>query len=131
MATSYLIDSNVLIDYVGRKFNTSIEEKLDNIFDHSFNYSVISQIEVLGYNATPSVLLNLEKFLSLGNCHYLNDEVCQQTIQIRRLLPKSKLPDLVIASTALIHNYCLLTRNVDDFKTIPNLNYINPWTWPV
>jgi len=42
-------------------------------------------------------------------------------------LPRS-LPaiDTLIASTALVHNLKLVTRNVSDFQ-IPGLEIINPW----
>jgi predicted nucleic acid-binding protein len=129
MATSYLIDSNIIIDFIGKKFDTLVEKKLDDVFDHSFNYSIISRIEVLGYNATPEVLHNIENFLSVGVIHYLTDEVCDETISIRRLFPKIKLPDLIIATTAIIHNQTLLTRNTNDFIKIPKLQVSNPHEW--
>lgn len=124
-----MIDSNVLIDYTSRKFERSVEQKLYFIFNTSFNYSVISKIEVLGYNAPQETLLNIENFLSIGYTQYLTEEICRQTISIRRGLPKTMLPDLIIVSTALVCNYTLLTRNVEDFKKIPNLKIIDPWNW--
>jgi predicted nucleic acid-binding protein len=129
MAKSYLIDSNVLIDYASKKFELIIEERLDTIFNQSFNYSVISKIEVLGYNASQQALKDIEEFLSIGVTHYLNEEICRQTILIRRQILKAKLPDLVIASTALVNKYTLLTRNTEDFKNIPRLEIENPWLW--
>ena len=35
--------------------------------------------------------------------------------------------DSLIAATALTHNMKLVTRNVEDFKTIAGLEIINPW----
>lgn len=49
-----------------------------------------------------------------------------QTILIRRQY-KIKLPDAIIAATALVHNLILVTRNTSDFKNIPELQLINPW----
>ena len=37
------------------------------------------------------------------------------------------LCDAIIAATAIFHNFTLLTRNVDDFRTISSLQFINPW----
>jgi len=48
---------------------------------------------------------------------------------IRRIFPRIKLPDVIIAATALTNNYTLLTRNIDDFKNIPGINLENPWLW--
>jgi predicted nucleic acid-binding protein len=35
--------------------------------------------------------------------------------------------DVIIAATALIEGFTLVTRNIDDFKNIPNLMLLNPW----
>lgn len=47
------MDSNVLIDYASGKFSGAAELKLDGIFNESFHYSILSRMEVLGYNARP------------------------------------------------------------------------------
>ncbi|MBS1751893.1 MAG: hypothetical protein JST63_18485 [Bacteroidetes bacterium] len=38
-----------------------------------------------------------------------------------------KLPDAIIAATALSYELILITRNTIDFKNINNLKLINPW----
>lgn len=129
MATTYLMDSNILIDYTGKKFLAAPEQKLDFIFDELFHYSIISRMEVLGYNAPAEILQNLEDFLTTGEMHNISEEIANQTILIRRLFPRIKLPDVIIAATALAHNHTLLTRNTDDFKNIPGLRLDNPWQW--
>jgi len=40
--------------------------------------------------------------------------------------PRIKLPDAIIAATALVHNLPLLTRNVADFQAITTLVVLNP-----
>jgi predicted nucleic acid-binding protein len=129
MAATYLMDSNVLIDYTGRKFSGMPEQKLDAIFDDTFYFSIISKMEVLGYNAPAEILQNLSDFLATGEILNISDEVANQTILIRRLLPRIKLPDVIIAASALANNHTLLTRNTDDFKNIPGLHLENPWLW--
>lgn len=52
------MDSNVLIDYASGKFTGAVVQKLDGIFDDSFHYSIISRMEVLGYDSPPEVLKN-------------------------------------------------------------------------
>ena len=59
----------------------------------------------------------------------ISNEISNQTIMIRRIFPRIKLPDVIIAATALTNNYTLLTRNIDDFKNIPGINLENPWLW--
>jgi len=56
----------------------------------------------------------------------LVDEVINTTIIICRE-HRIKLPDGIIAATAINFNFTLLTRNVSDFKNINGLEMINPW----
>ncbi|WP_413163364.1 hypothetical protein ACL6C3_28730 [Capilliphycus salinus ALCB114379] len=37
------------------------------------------------------------------------------------------LGDAIIAGTALMYELTLITRNVDDFRWIPQLNLLNPF----
>ncbi|MCW5923836.1 MAG: hypothetical protein KIS77_15950 [Saprospiraceae bacterium] len=50
-----------------------------------------------------------------------------KTIEIRRSL-KIKLPDAVIASTALVCDFTLLSRNDFDFRRVPGLKYLDLFT---
>jgi len=47
-------------------------------------------------------------------------------ISIRKI-HRIKLPDAIIAATALVNGLELVTRNINDFKNIDGLNLINPW----
>jgi len=38
-----------------------------------------------------------------------------------------KIPDAIIAATALHQELVLVTRNTDDFKEVEGLTYINPF----
>lgn len=40
---------------------------------------------------------------------------------------KIKLPDAIIAATALVYELSLVSRYVYDFKNINGLQLINPW----
>ena len=62
--------------------------------------------------------------------YYLNaslSEIADMAISIRRK-QKIKLPDAVIAATALEYGYTLISRNDADFRNIPGLLYLNPFT---
>jgi predicted nucleic acid-binding protein len=39
---------------------------------------------------------------------------------------KLKLPDAIIAATAIDNNFTLIADNDADFKKVPGLKYINP-----
>jgi len=84
MVASYLIDSNILIDYTSQKFGGTAEKRLDDIFDNGFSYSIISFIEVLGYNAPADILSKIEDFLLTGNIYDITLDVRNVTIQLRR-----------------------------------------------
>ena len=56
----------------------------------------------------------------------LEQPVKLKTAEIRKA-HKLKLPDAIIAATALVYDLTLLSRNVADFKNIVGLKMINPW----
>ncbi|MDR0581942.1 MAG: hypothetical protein LBG31_03145 [Prevotellaceae bacterium] len=47
-------------------------------------------------------------------------------IPVLSVISKIKLPDAIIAATALANNMVLLTNNEKDFSRIPGLQIINP-----
>ncbi len=65
---------------------------------------------------------------------FINDSLVielEQSIKIKtaeiRKKHSIKLPDAIIAATALVYNLILITRNIEDFKSISGLSTINPW----
>jgi predicted nucleic acid-binding protein len=40
---------------------------------------------------------------------------------------KIKLPDAIIAATAIVNNFVLLSRNTKDFEGIEGLEIVNPY----
>ena len=123
MEQKYLIDTNVLIaaqmnslPEAGRKF-------IAEIIDEEFTVSFITYIEFLGYkDATKET----EDFIALANVLEINKEIIQRCIKVRKL-NVVKLPDAIIAATALVNDLTLTTRNMSDFKNIPGLKIVNPW----
>lgn len=57
----------------------------------------------------------------------LNEDIIKATISIRKE-HKIKTPDAIIAATAVVFGYTLITRNTKDFKRINNLKIINPFS---
>ncbi len=55
----------------------------------------------------------------------LNYQNVEQTITLRRA-SKMKTPDAIIASTALVFNLTLITRNTSDFNNIQGLRVVDP-----
>jgi len=105
---------------------------LSNVVNSVPHISVISKIEVLRFNDTLEKEALLEDFINISIIHSLSNNVVGQTIELcKKSNPKIKLPDAVIAATSLVKNFILVTRNVDDFKNIPDLVLLNPWDIPI
>lgn len=93
-------------------------------------YLFISKIEVLSYD--PGKGDNYEvlvEFFEAANILDLTDSVVRKNIEIRQK-NRIKLPDAVIAATAIVNNLVLVTRNVRDFQKIDDLILINPMGLP-
>ena len=83
-------------------------------------------MEFLGFQRFDSIeKVKAEKFLSYTNVISLNDCIVEQVINIRQKR-KMKLPDAIIAATAMQHNMKLVTHNTKDFKEI-NMSVIDPF----
>lgn len=88
--------------------------------------SSISYIETLGY---PFQNQDDEKDITtlcdFFERIFLTKDVEKQTIFIRKS-NKIKLPDAIIAATAMVYDLILVTHNWDDFKNIQGLKVLNP-----
>lgn len=69
-------------------------------------------------------MTQLREFIKVAVILGLDEEVVQQTISLRQN-HKLKTPDAIIAATALVHNFTLLSRNLFDFKNISVLRVID------
>ncbi len=126
-ALKYLLDSNGIIGYIGGDLPTKSELWLDSLVDDQLAISVINKMEVLGFHfANPSDIIPFEDLIKTVSVLPLSDKVEAKTIEIRQLI-KIKLPDAIIAATALVHNLTLISRNLKDFTRIPDLVVIDPF----
>lgn len=122
---NYLLDSNVIIDSLSVRLSPTAMSKMVEIVNDGFFISVITKIEVLGFVSYDKQLnIKTEEFINLAKNVSLSPEIVQKTIDIRKDV-KIKLPDAVIAATALVHDFRLLTHNLSDFKRIPGLNVLD------
>lgn len=126
MGPRYLIDSNAIIEHLGNRLYLAATNRMNEIIgNYDFAISVINRIEVLAYNGLPADMRTIEKFISGALIINLNEAVILTAIQVRRDF-RLKLPDAIIAATALVYDLTVITRNIDDFKKVPGLNFINP-----
>lgn len=125
MAATYLIDSNAIIDYLGGKLSHSGMLFMNQVVDNVPQVSIITQIEVLGFKTSENVYQILTDFFADTNVFILDQDVAKRTVELR-MNHNIKLPDAIIAATALVNGLDLITRNVSDFQKIPHLALLNP-----
>ena len=127
MGIKYLWDTNTAIYYLQQQFPSSAEQFIDGtLSDSGSAISAITEIELLCWKtATEKDLEVLHNFINDSLVFELEKDIKLKTANIRKAY-KIKLPDAIIAATALIHDLTLLIRNVNDFKNIDGLNLINP-----
>jgi predicted nucleic acid-binding protein len=126
MAESYyLIDSNAVIDYLGNRLPKSGMTFMNDVVDAVANLSVITKMEVLGFNTPEDDYNLLSDFMEDAVVLYLTEEIVQECINIRKQ-QSIKLPDAIIAATAVVYDMDLITRNLSDFKNIHALDVVNP-----
>jgi predicted nucleic acid-binding protein len=122
----FLIDTNVVIEYIGETLPAPVLSFLDGIVDGQFYVSVINRIELLCFSGiTKSEEQKFQEFINAANVCNLDEEIINRTIEIRKL-SKTKLPDAIIAATALEKDLNLLTSNTKDFHKINGLKVQNP-----
>src|SRR3989339_1932065 len=127
MDEKFIIDTNIIIYYLDDKIPKGELKKLENIFIISFNISTITKIELLGWNKIDSkTKKKINEFFENANVHYVNSIIEHNTIELKQKY-KIAIPDAVLAATALVNNFTLVTRNEKDFSKIKNLRIYNPF----
>ncbi|UCH96719.1 MAG: type II toxin-antitoxin system VapC family toxin [Candidatus Aminicenantes bacterium] len=118
-----LIDSNIII-YSGANENSWLRELF---YESNSFFSSISKIEVLGFQQIiEEQVIYFTEVFKLLKVLPVDSEVIDKAVSLRQQR-KLTLGDAIIAATALLNNLTLVTRNVDDFSHIPNLNIDNPF----
>jgi predicted nucleic acid-binding protein len=128
MGTRFLLDTNTVIYLCNGGFPVNAVNFLSKEVQKGISLSIISEIELLGWNAqSEQETAILESFVAGSDVIQLTRPIVLKTIEIRKLR-KIKLPDAIIAATAIVHNLTLISRNDSDFKKIEGLDYLNPFT---
>ena len=119
----FLIDTNIIIYLTqGRLKLSDFAKKGGDLYISSITY-----IETLGYAfKNKNDEENVTDFCDLFKRIFLTREVEKQSILIRKS-HKIKLPDAIIAATAIVYDLTLVTCDGNDFKNISNLKILNPF----
>ena len=121
-----LIDSNIII-YAAQPEHGDLR---NFIAEHAPAVSAVSYVEVLGFHRlNEQDLTFLESFFSFATVLPITQRVLDQAVKLRQTRRMS-LGDSLVAATCLVHNLTLVTRNVDDFQWIAELQLLNPFDSP-
>ena len=89
-------------------------------------YSSITRLELFGFpDLTDAEETELTALLKPFGEVAVSSAIVDRAIEIRRS-SRIKIPDAIIAATALVHDAVLVTRNTTDFKGIDALTLLNP-----
>ncbi|MBK7243711.1 MAG: type II toxin-antitoxin system VapC family toxin [Saprospiraceae bacterium] len=122
----YLMDTNVVSDYLSASLPTLGIALMDGAIDNVPNISIITQIELLCWNTDKSTTENVTNFIADSHVLEISPEVITQCVMLRKS-KKIKIPDAIIAATAIVYKLTLITRNISDFKNISGLIMIDPY----
>ena len=125
MGTRYLADTNTIIDLViGRLPVAGIVWLEQQLREQTVAISVITRIELLTKTEPASEYATMQAFVQSVTVLPLDEPTIQHTIRLRQQ-HRVKLPDAIIAATALAHGLTLITRNVSDFRALAGLVVLN------
>ena len=132
MAERFIIDSSAAIKYLNNSLPVQALAFLDKELDKEINLSIITKVEILAWDPpSPNDLIIARKFTDVAIIFPADDRICDTAILIRKAT-KVKLPDVLIAATAIVHDFTLVADNDKDFNRILDLNigfkYLNPFT---
>lgn len=121
----YLIDTNVISDYLSASLPLPGIALLDEVVDAVPRLPVITQIELLCWNTDETTEQYVRNFIADSLVFDITSEVINHCVSLRKG-KKIKTPDAIIAATALAHNLTIITNNEKDFAGIKGLHFVNP-----
>ncbi|TAN15344.1 MAG: type II toxin-antitoxin system VapC family toxin [Chitinophagaceae bacterium] len=128
MGIEHLWDTNTAIYYLQQQFPPRAEKFMDILLKKGQPaISAITEIELLCWKAaTEKDLEVLHNFITDARVIELEHPIKLRTAEVRKAY-RLKLPDAIIAATAMVYDLTLVTRNTQDFKNVNGLELINPW----
>ena len=117
----YTFDTNTIIYYLkdDAKAVQTIEEIMAS--NPTLYISTITELELLSLSSlTSRELKSINSFLPIFSILSVDSQIAKIAASVRRNY-KLKTPDSIIAATALFTQSTLLTRNVNDFKKVKEI----------
>lgn len=108
----YLIDTNIIIYYLEGE-----QSAVSFLCAHRGKLAIspITWMETLSYSLSADEEQIVRAFLKEFRLIEFSSPVMELSVEIRRM-KKMKLPDAIIAASAVHHDLILVTRNTKDFK---------------
>ncbi len=126
MAKGYLIDTSAVIKYLNGTFPAQGLKLLDKVLDEESIISFITEIELQVWNPPNPLDIEVYSQFILGSTVLsVEESIIEETVRIRKNY-NLKLPDALIAATAVVYKLTLVADNDKDFLRIPSLKYLNP-----
>ncbi|MFE1743867.1 type II toxin-antitoxin system VapC family toxin [Coleofasciculus sp. H7-2] len=118
-----LLDSNIII-YASQPEHDQIRRFIS---DREIAVWALSYVEVLGYHQlTEESRLYFEEFFRVVEVLPISQAVLDRAVALRQVR-RMTLGDAIIAGTALVYGRTLVTRNIEDFRWIAELLFLNPF----
>lgn len=127
MAAPFIVvDSDILID-VSRGISQAIEKLEDLEQANELSVSVITQLELMVGCENKEEFKELNTFLERFTIFHVSEIISSKAVDLfeqYRLSHGVKIADMLIASTALVYDVELFSKNQKDFKFIDDLKLI-------
>ena len=121
----HLIDSNAVTYYCTDTLPDKAWAFMDAAVNAGSYISVITQIETLSWKTpNPATEHNVKYFVAISEIIELTPDIAVKTVELRRAT-RLKIPDAIVAATAIVHGLTLITSDAD-FLGIPGLKTIDP-----
>lgn len=113
-----LLDTNIVIEHLRFGMLSNVSSGIQ------FAVSVITEAELFRFAGMADDEEEcIRLFLRFTNVIPIDSEIAQVAARLGRTRP-TKLPDLLIAATALVHRIPLVTKNTRDFSRIQDLEML-------
>jgi len=130
----YCLDTNIVV-YTLNGLVPAVEFMKEAQNNSEIVYPVIVEAELFSSaKLTREDMQDLRDILDLGEIIEVNSSIALKAGELRRISinnynKKLKLPDALIAATAIVTSAVLVSRNQDDFNHLLNhgLNFYNPF----
>ena len=123
---NYLVDTNIWV------YTASGDPTAVGILDLAAaaewaGYTAITRLELFGYpELRPADEVVLRSMLACFHEVEVSGSIVDKAIEIRKKR-RIRVPDAIIAATAVVMKARLITRNADDFKGVASLDVVNPY----